>query len=481
MSSHFKFTKNIGIMGFINVLMALKGIILLPILTKSLSVENFGIWSQIMVSLSLITPIAVLGLPYALIRFLPAEKERKEIQEGIYSVLALVFIFTLVIAALLMFLAGPIGDFLQSPPNFIKLLGLVIIFECLNLVLLNVVIAFQKINRYFYLTIFSIFGELGLIAGVIILGYGLWGAIISFLAIRIIVFLVLFNFILKEKGIKVPTFQRIKEYLAFGLPSITSSISYWIIAASDRYLIGAFLGVVFVGYYSPAYSIGNLINFFIYSFVSILPATLSKFFDENKIEEVRKYLKYSLKYFLMIAIPSVFGLSILSRQLLTIFSTPEIASNSYYITPFVVVSILLYGTYVIFGQVFVLFKKTKISGTIWMAAALLNLGLNFIFIPWFGILGAAITTLLSYTFASSLTWYYSSRKFLFEIDWKFIMKSVFASAIMSLAILWFNPMGLLNTVMAIILGVLLYGILIFLFKGFKTKEIEFLKGLFRKT
>jgi O-antigen/teichoic acid export membrane protein len=482
MSSPNKFITGIGTVGLINILAALKGIILLPILTKSLGTENFGVWSQIMVTFGLITPIAILGLPYALVRFLPAEKDKEEIKDGIYSVLALVFIVTFLIALFFILLSEPIGNFLQSPPILIRILAITIIFECLNLVLLNVLVAFQKMNIYFYLMIFSIFGELSLIAGTITLGYKLKEVLISFLIIRIITFLALFSFIFKEIGVKIPSFRKIKDFLAFGLPTVTSGIAYWIIGSSDRYLIGLFLGISFVGYYSPAYSMGNLINFFIYPFAIILPPTLSKLFDENKNGEVKKYLKYSLKYFLLIAIPAVFGFSVLDRQLLVIFSTQEISDNSYFIVPFVVTSILFYGVYTIFVQILVLFKKTKIFGTIWVIAAILNVGLNILFIPRWGIMGAAITTFIAYAFALAVTWYYSYRylNIRFKIDWSFILKSLLASVLMSFFVSSLGSSGLSNALIAIVLGAILYAILILLFKGFSKEEVLFLINFFKK-
>lgn len=212
----------------------------------------------------------------------------------------------------------------------------------------------------------------------------------------------------------------------------------------------------------------------------MLPIVLPKFFDDNKIQEVKTYLKYSLKYFLMITIPSVFGLSILSKQLLIIFTTKEIASNSYFVTPFVALSILLYGVCAIFTQILLLLQKTKVFGTIWTFAALLNIFLNFIFIPFLGILGAAITTLLAYLLAFLLILYYSFKEFSFEIDWFFIIKSVLASLLMTIFIFWFNPTGLSKTVMAVILGAVIYGVLIFLLNGFKRKEIEIIKNIFRR-
>jgi len=477
--SYKKFTKDVGIIGLTNLAAILKGIIILPFITKLLGAENYGIWTQLGVTLGLVTPIILLGLPSSLVRFLAAEKNKKEIQEGVYSVLTVIAVFASIIGLLLVIFSSPIASFFQCQPLFIKIFAFIILLECLISVILNIFRAFQEIRKYSFFTIIQSIGEAGLIVLAVLLDYGLLGAVISLLIIRIAVFLIVFSLILKKVGIKIPSFSKIKEYLIFGLPKVVGSISYWAITSSDRYLIGFFLGVLFVGYYAPAYAIGNVINLFLLSITFSLLPVISKSFDENKINEVKNYLKYCLKYFLMIAVPAAFGLSILSKSLLTIFSTREIASNAYYITPFVALSILLYGVSSFHIQVLNLVKKTKIIGAVWLVAALLNLVLNFVFIPIFGILAAAITTLLAYGLGLGLFWYFSSKEFRFEVDWKFIIKSVLASALMGFVIYWINPVGLLKTAIVIIFGAVLYGLLIWLLRGFDKKEIEFLKGLLR--
>ena len=475
-----KFTKDVGIIGLTELVIALKGLIVLPIITKLLGAENYGIWAQLIVTLSLIVPIATLGLPYTLVRFLAAEKNKKEIQDGIYSVLTIIFGIALTISLILIFFSGPISNFFGGEKILVQILAFTIIFECLNQVFLNIFRAFQRMGKYSSFMIFQTLGEIGLVAGTVLLGYGLFGAVLSLFIIRGINFLIMGTLTIQGIGLKIPEFLRIKEYLHFGLPTIPGNVSSWIVQSSDRYLIGFFLGTIFVGYYVPAYIIANSILLFIAPLSFVLPAVLSKFYDENKIGEVKTHLKYSLKYFLMVAIPSVFGLSILSRQLLTIFSTSEIAQKSYYLVPFISLSILLFGMYAIISQIIVLKKKTRITGSIWMGAAFLNLGLNFIFIPKFGILGAAITTLSAYSFAFILTWYYSFKEFQFEIDWKFISKSIFASILMTLFIFWFSPIGLSKTIIAIILGALLYGVLTFLLKSFTKEELKFFKRFLTK-
>jgi O-antigen/teichoic acid export membrane protein len=474
-----KFTKDVGLVGLTNLVMVLKALIILPVITKLLGAENYGIWAQLMVTLGLIAPLATLGLDYALVRFLPAEKNEKEIQDGIYSVLAIIFSIALVVSLILIFFSSSISQFFGGEKILVQILAFTIILECLNEVFFNIFRAFQKMGIYSFFMISQTFGEVGLVVGTVLLGYGLFGAVLSLLIIRFVNFLIMGGLTIKKVGIKIPKFLKTKEYLSFSLPTTLGFIAFWIIQSSDKYLIGFFLGTLFVGYYAPAYTIGSFVVLFVTPLSFVLPAVLSKFFDENKISEVKNYLRYSLKYFLMITVPSVFGMSILSRQLLTIFSTSEIAQQAYHIVPFIALSILLFGIYSIVAQVIVLKKETKITGTIWIIAAVLNIGLNLLFIPKLGILGAAITTLFAYTLTFALTCYYSLKEISFEIDWKFISKSIFASILMSLFIVWFNPFGLSKTLIAIFLGVLIYGALIYLLKGITKKEALFFKNLFR--
>lgn len=136
------------------------------------------------------------------------------------------------------------------------------------------------------------------------------------------------------------------------------------------------------------------------------------------------------------------------------------------------------GMRAVIGQIFVLERKTKSSGTIWIITAILNLGLNLIFIPYIGILGAAITTLLAFTLGFILATYYSFKYLRFDIDFSFIAKSVFSSIVMSLVIVSWNPIGLLNVLIVIGVCAVVYSGILLVLGGIKREEIKFLKGLF---
>ena len=260
------------------------------------------------------------------------------------------------------------------------------------------------------------------------------------------------------------------------------NLSSWVVNSSDRYVIALFLGTAYVGYYSPGYTLGNMVNMFIAPLSFMLPAVLSKHYDDGNLNDVKTVLSYSMKYFLALAIPSVVGLSLLSKPLLTILSTPEIAAQGYLITPFLALAGLLFGLYAIITQILVLEKKTTITGTIWIVAAVLNLGLNIIFVPRIGILGAAATTLVAFFLAFILSVYYSFKYLVFDVNATFILKCIVASAIMGVVVVIGGTQmsgGLVGIFLLVGISALIYGAGLLILRGFKKEEIQFFRGLLR--
>ena len=89
-------------------------------------------------------------------------------------------------------------------------------------------------------------------------GFGINIAALGLLIANLITFFIMITFIISNIGFKIPKFRNIREYLSFGLPTIPSNFSYWIVDSSDRYIIGIILGTAFVGYYSPGYTLETL-------------------------------------------------------------------------------------------------------------------------------------------------------------------------------------------------------------------------------
>ncbi|MCK4269887.1 MAG: oligosaccharide flippase family protein [Methanogenium sp.] len=478
MSQHTRFAQHTLLVGVTQFLGGLSGILLLPIITKNLPIEEYGMWLQVMVTINLIPMLVSLGLPYTMVRFLAAAKDRNTILEGFYSILGLVTLSGGITSLLLFLAAGPIATILFDGNIYIAQIIAVSVFTlCIQLVCLNFFRTFQQIKHYSIFLFLKQYLMVGCVAGMILAGFGIAGAVSGLFAAELIVTVILGSLVLKTIGIKKPAFSEMRSYLSFGIPTVPGNLSSWVVNSSDRYLIGIFLGNASVGYYGPGYTLGSLISMFISPISFLLPAVLSKKYDEGNKHEVNRYLTYSLKYFLAIAIPAVVGVSLLSKQILTILSTPEIAERSYLITPIIAMSFLLFGVYAVMVQHFVLEKNTLFTGRIWIIAAVLNFGLNLILIPYIGIIGAAFTTLIAFGFALLMAEHYSPQLIdSHSIAW-FVGKSGLAAIVMSGIIFVFEPTGLINITLTVIICVGVYFGMLFILKAFSKTEIGFFRSL----
>ena len=483
MQEYHQFARRIGLIGATNLLISLSGLILLPILTKTLPIEDYGTYVQITVTIGLFPGVVMLGLPYTMVRFLAAAKSREEIQEGYYSIAGITILSAGLASIALFLLAEPIAVALfDGRTTVTRILALVVFLECMNLLQYNYFRTFQQIKRYSSFLFLKTCLQLILVGILVLSGHGIFGATVGLFATNLMLFLMMGFLIVSEIGVAVPKFRHLREYLSFGLPTVPGNLSSWVVNSSDRYMVALFLGTAYVGYYSPGYSLGNIVNMFIAPLSFMLPAVLSKHYDDGNLKDVKTVLSYSMKYFLALAIPSVVGLSLLSKPLLTILSTPEIAEQGYLITPFLALTGLLFGLFAIIAEILVLEKKTSITGTIWILAAVLNLGLNIIFVPRIGIMGAAATTLVAYSLAFILSAYYSFKYLVFPVDGSFILKCLVASAIMGVVVIIGGSQmsgGLVGIILLVGISALIYGAGLFILQGFKKEEIRFFRGLLR--
>lgn len=473
------FGKKIGITWISYVLVGLISILLLPILTKNYSIQEYGIWVQIIVTIGLIPFIATLGLSDSMIRFLAVLKDKNEIREEFYSIFFVAISFSFIVSLCLFFSSGMIAKYLfNGNINIAYLLPVIIFMASSYYLLLNYYRTFQQMRIYsFFLLLQSIILVI-LVAYFAFFGYTLFYIVMGLLISYIIMFIIMFSFIVLKIGFKFPKFKNIKKYLSFSLPNIPSNLSSWVVNSSDRYLISIILGSTFVGYYSPSYALGSILTMFSGPLNVLLFPVLSNYYDSNQNDKVKLTLNYSLKYFLALAIPTVFILSILSKEILIILTTSDIALNGYLITPFIALSFLFFGLCMIVSQIIILEKKTKIIGTIWIIAAFLNFILNLILIPLFGILGSAFFTLSSYSVALSLLFFYSRKYFKYNLNPIFIGKCIVASVLSSIIMILFYPTNIFECIIIILIVFLIYIIILTVLKGITKAEITFFKDLF---
>ena len=411
-------------------------------------------------------------------RFLAAKTDRNEIREEFYSVFFLVLLIAVVSAFLFVVFSDTISHILFDGESYVvRITGFTVFIWALDWVFLNLLRAFREMKKYALFMIGKIVCEMAVIVYLVSSGYGLFRILLFVLIVRIVLFGLLFYLVNRKVPFVIPRFSKIKEYLAFGLPTVPGNVSAWVVSSSGRYFIGYFLGATSVGIYTVGYGLGSLPIMVVSILGFVLPATLSHLYDNGKLDDVKKTLQYSLKYYLLVAIPFLFGTIVLAHNIIAVLATRDIADKGYFITPLIALSSVFFGFHAITSQILVLVRKTKIIAGLWICAALANFGLNMLVVPYWGILGAAITTIIAYGIAMTLAMYFSFREFTYNIDWSFITKSIGASLVMALVLRSVNPSNLLSIVFSIVLGVMVYGIILVVLQGFRKSEYVFVKKI----
>ncbi len=476
-TSRSVYLRDAAIIGLTQVFTALCGFLLLPLVTKALGPYEFGIWSQISTTVSLLTPLAVLGLSMSLVRFLSGEQNPAQLRDGFYSILLFVGSTGLILSLAVFLASGFIASvFLQDPSAtpFIRAGAFLIACSALDQLPLLYFRIVQQTWTFALLTVYRTFGQLLMIVVFLSMGFGLCGVIGATLIASCSLFAFALYRVYSQIGFSIPSFSNIGEHVRFGLPLTPNALIRWITDSSDRYVIGFFLGVQAVGIYSAGYVLGSILYMLVTPIQFILYPTLSRHYNEQNLDEVRKHISYSLKYYLMLAIPAVFGLSLLADPLMRLLTTAEFVSGSI-VVPFIALSSLLAGLFQIIINITHLVKKTQLNLMIHIIAASLNCTLNIFLIPVLGISGAAIATLVSYVSMVLVVTEISFKYISFYVDWKFVVKSIVSSCIMGTAVMLYSPHDLMGIAVTIVLGGGLYFGMLFLLNAFTLAELQLLR------
>jgi len=466
-----------------------RGIILLPLLIKNIGPAVYGQYVLLIISVGFLSGIATLGTGFKFRRFIPsvadpAEKRQLFYPPFIFQIASVLFMSAILVAS---------GDFIKraffresmdfSIFIFVLLLIAYIPFNFTadyfrythQMMIHSIVITLEPLLLILFMVI-SI-----LIFKVRSLNYLLSVHILVMLAISFI----LLCKIIREIGIS-PFHIKLKnifEDACLGLPLILSYSLDFILSGSDRYVIGFIISSAAVAYYNTAYTLGSLIILIpkVCGAGVLLPLISSAHDNENKVE-MKKMIDYTIKLFLIAAIPFVFGSLILSRRLLEVFANSEVANAAYSVTPVVALGILFYGLTLFYSQILLVKLKIKAIFALNIFSASLNLVLNIIFIHIYkSILVAALTTLVSY-FISFLILNSLVKKYIhISYDPALIRKCVFSALAMSFVIYFMQlrvANNLINIIIIILVSVLFYFLLLLLLKTFSKKEIKFVRDLF---
>ena len=201
------------------------------------------------------------------------------------------------------------------------------------------------------------------------------------------------GFALSTGEIRAPL---VRALLAYGLPLMLLESLGLVLRLSDRYLIEALMGVEALGQYAASYNlVGYLDIIVLAALVQAVRPMYMQIFEGEGEPATRAFLHRGLHLYLVLGLPFVAVFSLVSPHLLAFLAGQAYAPGTVVI-PLITFSFLLEGTMHFLAAGLYIAKETRALMVWGGIATALNLALNVLLIPHFGLLGAASVTIASY-------------------------------------------------------------------------------------
>lgn len=396
-----KFFRNAGIMAGAEIIARVKGVIILPLMTRYLGAMDFGVWSQVGIVVFTLSPLIVLGTDVALVRLLPGTDPDRQYRKflGWFSFVLL----SCMAAAAIVTLEGHWISFafFGTGGEYEHFMPLVAVSFFATL-LPNAGRTWLRIrNEGTTLAAATVMqAVLGIAAiGLAILSkVNLYGLVIYGMAGDLVLGLALFGFILVRQKWRQPDFSIVWPALRIGLPLLPGGYAMWGLNWMDRLFLVHYQTLAEIGVYAVATSLGyTVIQVFVNPIWAMYPNSVSELHNQGDHAGVDRLLHMTGGAMLLIALPAIAGLWALDLPIISLIAGANYIEGAT-VMPVVALAYLL-SMMTSFGDVALILAYRQYLATLSISLAVgLNFLLNFILIPPMGILGAALATLGAFLF-----------------------------------------------------------------------------------
>lgn len=388
---------NFGIYFSSNILNRAIPFVLLPIIARYLEPDDFGKLAIFSTAIIFMKPV----LDLALVSFVTVEfyQQKKEyiasLNTSIITAIITNFFFvtTLFVGSRFVF-----GDYLSLPTRYYFLIPLVCLTS--TIFLLNLIIL-RNNHKAFSFGLLQTLGTISNFSVSLLLIVGLkynWeGRATAEIIANSTMALISIIFLFKDNYLsRLFSLEKLKAAVNFSLPLVASILFISMVSYVDRFFIKEMVSESALGIYSIGFSFGLILKSIIHSFQQVFTPWIYQHLSEKDQRKVRKVklVKFTYLYSIIILILAL-GVGIGGNILLYLNFLPAkyLGAGSYIFL--IALSFAIWGIIDIIGPYIAITKKTKYTLISTGLGCICNLILNYLFISWFGTIGAAYSKVVS--------------------------------------------------------------------------------------
>jgi len=395
---HFRNYASAGLIG------SLLGLITFPILARSLSVGDYGLLGLVMSTVTIFVALGKLGLQHSVVRFFAAEQERGETElRTMLSTVSAALLIMSVICAIAWMLYSRI-----VVPNLSSSAGAMAVFFAATLIIPIKILSsgaqnLLKANENSGINAIASVSEKLLRLALIVICLLVIGLdATSVVSISIFSELVLLGITLHGcwpflKGLR-PSLQiaSLTPLIAFGVPSMAGEISGVLLEIGDRYVIEAYLGAKPLGLYAAAYNMSMYLEWVLIAGLhsALIPHYIRIYEREGK-EATRQFVGMALRHYVSAGVGIAVAFAAIAPEFIWILAG-EKYNDAHVIVPWVVAALFVGGGMHLFAAGCFVYKKPIMLVKWTLIAFVLNIILNILTVPKYGLVAAAAVTFVCY-------------------------------------------------------------------------------------
>lgn len=434
-----------GLGGLVSRIIA---VLLLPLYTQYLTPADYGRVETLVALTTVLTIVLRGGISSAFFRFFFDAGD----DAGRVRVLRTSFWFTLVAATVglgfLFALAGQVSTLLfgdGDSADLVRAAG-VALWAQMNYEQLTALFRVEERSVAFVCASLSnVFLTIGAtVLLVVVLDKGPLGVIVGNLTGTLVVYVSLLGYRRAQLGLQLDR-PLLRQMNRFGLPLVPTALFLWLTNFSDRFFLVKLADAAEVGLYSVGVRIASAMVLLLTAFRTAWPAFAYSIADD---EEAKRTYAWVLTYLVVITAWVATALGLLSPWLVRLLATPDFAEASRVVGPLAFASVAFAG-YIVIAIGVGRARRTQFNWVITGAAAAVNVALNLILIPPYGMIGAAVATVVAYTtmFVGMAWW--SQRVFPVPYQWR----RVWTAALVAVALVVAGKLAGGGLAVAILLAV----------------------------
>jgi len=227
------------------------------------------------------------------------------------------------------------------------------------------------------------------------------------------VYLALLGYRREQLGLQLDR-PLLREMNRFGMPLVPSALFLWVTNFADRFILVKLTDTTEVGLYSVGVRIASAMVLLLTAFRTAWPAFAYSIEDD---EEAKGAYGFVLTYLVVISSWVAAALALLSPWLVHWLTKPDFSSASRVVGP-LAFSTVAFAGYIVISIGVGRARRTQFNWVVTGIAGAANLGLCLALIPFYGMMGAAVATIVSYVIMFVGMAWWSQRVFPVPYQWR---------------------------------------------------------------